>query len=103
MMASIARRLMGRSQSHHQERDLPLVRVTSNLVRDAVVRDHSAVSLRALQTLLAGWVVATIVPGVIAAVAWDLDTNSTDLGGPLAVWLAGYLLQLGLFMAISRR
>jgi hypothetical protein len=67
------------------------------------LRDHSAVSLRAFAVLLAGWVVAVVLPGLVAATVWDIDTDSTNLGGPLGVWIVGYLVQLGLFMTASRR
>jgi hypothetical protein len=67
------------------------------------LRNHSAVSLRAFAVLLAGWVVAVVVPGLVAASVWDIDTDSTNLGGPFGVWIVAYLVQLGLFMTASRR
>lgn len=60
-------------------------------------------SLRGFAVLLAGWVVAVVLPGLVAATAWDIDTDSTNLGGPFGVWIVGYLVQLGLFMTASRR
>jgi Short C-terminal domain len=79
------------------------VPTTRPVAPDCSLRDHSTVSLRAFGLLLAGWVVAVVIPGLVAATAWDINTDSTNLGGPFGVWIVAYLVQLGLFMTASRR
>ena len=53
--------------------------------------------------LLASWAVFAVVPGVVAQLVFTIDLNSTDLGGAFGIWILGYLIQLGFFMAAARK
>ena len=57
---------------------------------------------RRLPLLLALWCVLAVLPGAVAAAAFDVDTT-TGIQGPVAgVWIVGYLAQFGVFLAVSR-
>ncbi|HEY2273501.1 MAG TPA: hypothetical protein VGH30_12040 [Jatrophihabitantaceae bacterium] len=56
-----------------------------------------------LALLLGLWAVLAVVPGVIADLAFSLNADLDIGGGTFLVWIVGYLAQLGVFMAVTRR
>jgi hypothetical protein len=60
------------------------------------------VNIGRLRLLLVAWVILVLAPGVIATLAFGLDANSGIPGGVAGVWIGGYLVQFGTFMAVTR-
>jgi hypothetical protein len=55
-----------------------------------------------MRLLLVAWWCATVVPGVAVALVIPDDAES-GLGAAVGVWIVGYIVQLFLFMAVSKQ
>jgi hypothetical protein len=60
------------------------------------------VRLRTVGLLLALWCVLAIAPALVISVFMGVDTEDPS-GTVLLVWIAGYLAQIGVFLAISMK
>lgn len=60
------------------------------------------VRLRKLRWLLVAWVTALVVPAVVVDLALHPSLNGTLGGAIFGIWILGYLLQFGVFMAVMR-
>ena len=57
---------------------------------------------RRLQLLLVAWCVVTVLPGVLLAVGVFGDVHDHTPGGMIPTWFGAYLVQLGIFIVISK-
>jgi hypothetical protein len=59
---------------------------------------------RTTALLLAVWCVLLVAPSlIVVAVFTGADPNAAIAGPIFAIWIVGYLLQLGVFMAVTRK
>ena len=55
-------------------------------------------------SLLVAWCVLVVAPAwVVYLVFRGVDADTPIIGPIVAIWIVGYVIQLGVFMAVSRR